>query len=352
MGSTLLAQIEETAAKRSDAGEAELRVVGIANSRRALLDQGGVSLAEGPAGSPATWAEQLANSGEEADAIIVRALEHTSDPRIFVDCTASDHVSARYEELLSSGACVVAANKRAFSGSMGRYRRLTEAAARASHAYFETTVGAGLPVLRTIRDLVAAGDEIQSVEGVFSGTLGFVLGEVMAGQRFSQALAEARALGYTEPDPREDLSGQDVVRKLVIAARGGGLRIEPEHVGVEPLLPGEGWGDGDIEAFLAKTREADEAFSRHRFEALERGRHLCYLGSVSREGASVGLTSVGSEHPCFGLRGTDSVVIIHTRRYPTPVVIRGAGAGPEVTAAGVLADILTAVRESTNQGVS
>ncbi len=262
--------------------------------------------------------------------------------------TANEEVCARYEELLASGAAVVAANKRAFSGSMARYRALTNLEADGARAYFETTVGAGLPVLRTISDLVATGDEIVSVEGVFSGTLGFVLGEVMAGQSFSEALAEARAQGYTEPDPREDLSGQDVVRKLLIVARVAGMVIEPADVTVELLLPGEGWQDGGIDAFMARTREVDETFAQRRTSAIEQGRHLCFLGSVSRESATVGLTAVAAEHPCFGLRGTDNVVIIHTARYPTPVVVRGAGAGAEVTAAGVLADILTALRESTN----
>ena len=339
VGAALLTQIEEMADRCDKRGGTVLRLVGVASSRRGLLDGSGVPIAD--------WQRQLEGSDRPADAVIEQALEPTRGPRIFVDCTASEEVSARYEELLASGAAVVAANKRAFSGSMARYRALTNPAAGGVRAYFETTVGAGLPVLRTISDLVATGDEIVSVEGVFSGTLGFVLGEVMAGQSFSEALAEARARGYTEPDPREDLSGQDVVRKLLIVARVAGMVIEPTDVSVELLLPGDGWQDGGIDAFMAKTRGVDETIAQRRASAIEQGRHLCFLGSVSREGATVGLTAVGPEHPCFGLRGTDNVVIIRTARYPTPVVVRGAGAGPEVTAAGVLADILAAVREST-----
>ena len=341
VGAALLTQIEAMAQRCDQGGGTVLRLAGVASSRRGLLNAGGVTIAD--------WQQQLEVSDCGADAVIEQALEPTRSPRIFVDCTASEEVSARYEELLASGAAVVAANKRAFSGSMGLYRALTNPGGRDARAYFETTVGAGLPVLRTINDLVATGDEVVSVEGVFSGTLGFVLGEVMAGQSFSEALAEARAKGYTEPDPRADLSGHDVVRKLLIVARVAGMVIEPADVSVELLLPGDGWQDGGVDAFMAQTRGVDETFAQRRASAIEQGRHLCFLGSVSRESATVGLTAVAPEHPCFGLRGTDNVVIIRTARYPTPVVVRGAGAGPEVTAAGVLADILAAVRESTNQ---
>jgi aspartokinase/homoserine dehydrogenase 1 len=219
--------------ERGDPAGKTLRLVWLASSRRGLLDGGGVSIAN--------WQQHLEASDRAADIVIEQALEPASGRRIFVDCTASEEVSARYEELLASGAAVVAANKRAFSDSMDRFRTLTSPADLGARAYFETTVGAGLPVLRTISDLVATGDEIVSVEGVLSGTLGFVLGEVMAGQRFSEALAEARALGYTEPDPREDLSGQDVVRKLLIVVRVAGMVVEPVDVTVELLLPGEGW---------------------------------------------------------------------------------------------------------------
>ena len=341
VGSALLAQIEEMEARRHVGAGAELRLVGVANSTRGLLDGGGISTTD--------WRQQLDGSDRSADDVIEQAMKASRGPKIFVDCTASEEVSARYEDLLASGTSVVAANKRAFSGSIDRYSALTKPAAGGARAYFETTVGAGLPVLRTISDLVATGDEVVSVEGVFSGTLGFLLGEVMAGQSFSEALTEARARSYTEPDPREDLSGQDVLRKLLIVARVAGMVMEPTDVSVELLLPGDGWQDSGIDEFMSKTRELDEMFAQRRASAIEKGRYLCFLGSVSRESATAGLTAVTPEHPCFGLRGTDSVVVIRTVRYPTPLVIRGPGAGPEVTAAGVLADILTAARESTNQ---
>ncbi len=341
VGAALLTQIEEMAHKGDEGGGTVLRLVGVASSRRSLLDGSGVSIAE--------WQQHLEASDRAPDAVIEQALEPTRGAKIFVDCTASEEISGRYEDLLASGTAVVAANKWAFSGSMDRYRALTSPAAGSARAYFETTVGAGLPVLRTISDLVATGDEIVSVEGVFSGTLGFVIGEVMAGRSFSEALAEARAGGYTEPDPREDLSGRDAVRKLLIVARVAGMVIEPADVRVESLLPGDGWQNSGIDSFMSRTPEVDETFAQRRTDAIEQGRHLCFLGSVSREGATVGLTAVAREHPCYGISGTDNVIIIRTVRYPTPVVVRGAGAGPEVTAAGVLADILAAVRESTNQ---
>ena len=341
VGAALLTLLEEIEARCDVGGRAELRLVGVANSRRGLLDEGGVPITD--------LQQRLADSDHAADAIIEQALDPSRGPNIFVDCTASDDVSARYEDLLASGTAVVAANKLAFSGSMDRYDALTKLRTGGARAHFETTVGAGLPVLRTIRDLVEIGDEIVSVDGVLSGTLGFLLGEVMEGQSFSEALAEARALGYTEPDPREDLSGQDMLRKLLIVARVAGMIIEPTDVDVELLLPGDAWQDGGIDEFMARTRELDETFAQRRASAIGQGRYLCFLGSVSRESATCSLTTVTPEHPCFGLRGTDNVVIIRTVRYPTPVVIRGPGAGSEVTAAGVLTDILTAARVATNQ---
>jgi len=340
VGAALLAQLEEVAKRRAERGETELLVVGLANSRRSLVDVGGIPLAD--------WSRLLDESTDSAAADVGGALGHAPGAKIFVDCTASEDVAARYEGLLAAGTAVIAANKRAFSASMDRYRALTDPTPSSGRAYFETTVGAGLPVIGTISDLVATGDEILSVEGVFSGTLGFVLGEVMAGRSFSEALAQAQEEGYTEPDPREDLSGQDVLRKLLIVARVSGMVLEPEEVSVQPLLAGSEWQEGDIEAFMARVSEADETFARQRAEAIEQGQYLCYLGSVSQDGASVGLAAVGPGHPCFGLRGTDNVFVLRSRRYPTPMVIRGAGAGPEVTAAAVLADILTAVKESTN----
>jgi aspartokinase/homoserine dehydrogenase 1 len=274
-------------------GGAALSLVGLASSRRGLLDQSGITIPD--------WQQHLAESDHAAAAVVGQALELGGGHKIFVDCTASEEVSAQYEDLLASGTSVVAANKRAFSESMGRYRALKKPGAGGARAYFETTVGAGLPVLRTIRDLVATGDEIVSVEGVFSGTLGFLLGEVMAGQSFSEALAEARRLAYTEPDPREDLSGQDMLRKLVIVARVAGMVIEPAEVDVELLLPGESWQEGGVDEFMDRTRELDEVFTQRRTGAIEQGGYLCFLGSVSRESATATLTAVTPEHPCYGL---------------------------------------------------
>ena len=181
VGAALLTQIAEIQGGCDVAGGTELRLAGLASSRRGLIDDHGISVRD--------WQEQLAESGDAANVVIEQALEPSRGPKIFVDCTASDDVSDRYEDLLAAGVSVVAANKRAFSESMDRYRALTKPVVGGARAYFETTVGAGLPVLRTIRDLVATGDEIVSIEGVFSGIMGFLLGEVMAGQSFSEALA-------------------------------------------------------------------------------------------------------------------------------------------------------------------
>ena len=279
--------------------------------------------------------------------MIKSAIDSDHPCRVFVDATASDEVTEDYESLLKAGVAVVSANKLAFSGAMKRFETLRGLGSQGMGLFFETTVGAGLPILRTIEDLVATGDEIERVEGVLSGTVGFISDRLMAGATFSEALKEADDLGFTEPDPREDLGGRDVARKLVILGRMAGFSFEMDDVNIEPLLPGEGWENMTVDEFWKRLPEVDAYFSERRERALAGGHTLRYLASVDGDHASVRMTEVPEDHPCASLSNSENLVTIISTRYAnTPLVVRGPGAGPDVTAAGVFADILRALAES------
>ena len=315
-----------------------LRLTGVASSRSAVLNRAGID--------PGDWRDSLEAGGEPAAALIEAAIDSPHHPRIFVDCTASSVLPESYERLLAAGVSVVAANKVGFAGSGAEWERLHEVSREGGAIYYETTVGAGLPVLRTVADLAATGDQIVRLQGVLSGTLGYLCDEVMKGQRFSEAVREAHELGYTEPDPRDDLSGLDVARKLVILARSAGLELEPDVVSVEPLLPAEA-ADGALEDFWERLPSLDEPMEKRRAEAEASGGRLVYLGTVEPGKASVGLEVVPGDHPCWTLRGSENLILVVSERYLTvPLVVRGPGAGPAVTAAGVFADVLRARAEA------
>jgi aspartokinase/homoserine dehydrogenase 1 len=335
VGGALLEQVARVAPVLEAERGIALRLVGVAGSSRGLLDASGIALESGV--PPAL--EPLPSAGA---ALVEAAVADRSAVRVFVDCTADGGLPSSYRRLLDAGAAVVCANKRGFSGEYDAYRRVREPRPGYPRAWLETTVGAGLPVLSTVEDLRATGDAILSVEGVLSGTLSFLFNEVMQGRRFSEAVRDARERGYTEPDPREDLSGQDVVRKLVILGREAGWRLEPETVCVEPILPGTGWAELSVDEFMDRLVEVDAHFEALREAAASRAGRLCHLASVSEGVARVWVGEVDPEHPCHGLRGADNLVAIRTARYPNPLVVRGAGAGFDVTAAGVLADVVRA----------
>ncbi len=335
VGRTLLAQLAAGAGARDDV---ELRLLGVAGRERMVFAREGID--------PERWQEAL-DAGEPVDLARLAALarERSTACRVVADCTASDTPAELFEELLAAGVSVVSANKRPFAGSLERWRRLQAAAAGSGAALlFEATVGAGLPVLNTLADLVRTGDRVHRIEGVLSGTLNFVLGRVMAGTALSEAVREAHAAGLTEPDPFEDLSGADVARKLLILARASGYPLEPDAVKVEPLLPGSGWQGLGLDALCARLADdVDAVFAERAAAARAVGRTLVMLGEVTPAGARVRLAEVELTHPAAGLPASDNLVAFTTDRYHvTPLVVRGPGAGPEVTAAGVLADVLRA----------
>ena len=327
-----------------------LSVVGLANSRHVLFDGQGIELRQ--------WRERLQatphvpTSSAEVKGLLDK-LRRFSAP-VLVDCTAAEGMEALYEEAFRLGIHVVAANKKPLTLPLPSTRRL-HALARCYHRayHYETTVGASLPVIQTLQDLVRTGDTVRLIEGSFSGTLGYLSNEVSRGVPLSQAVRAARAKGYTEPHPRDDLAGTDAARKALILARELGLAVSLEDVKVEPFVPPELLAESDVERFLAALERLDGAFSA-RIETLRAEgkvpRYLARIEPTGPEGRAVlrvGPMAVPQEHPATRLRGTKAFVAFTTERYSEhPLLVQGAGAGGAVTAAGVLADILKMARVS------
>lgn len=339
VGEALLGQLAQRQERLREERGFHLTLAGVIRRRKGVIRSGGLD--------PSGWREEVEGGEADLEALVEAAIHAFPRPAVFVDLTADDAPVAHYARLLREGVSVVTANKRGVSGSGELYRTLREASARGGGLYTETTVGAGLPVLRTLADLVATGDRVERIEGVLSGTLSYLASRAMDEGPFSTLVREAHGVGFTEPDPRDDLSGMDVARKLVILARTVGMEIEPEAVEVEPMLPVDAWADLELEEFWRVLPEADAAMAARIREVKERGHRLVYLAEISGEGARVGLREVDPSHPCYTLPAGDNLFAIHSRHYrTTPLVIQGPGAGPDVTAAGVFADILRAAAES------
>ena len=335
VGSRLLELLERQVPGLRSAG-LDLRLCGLANSRRMVLDAEGIPLGEA--------LERLQASPTPSDVESLKAFIGSRRPEVaaFVDCSASAVLAGHYPGLLEAGFHVVSANKKANAGSLALHRAIREAAARRRRRfYYETNVGAGLPVIDTVKGLVAAGDRLLRFEGILSGSLSYILGCLGEGVALSEAVRSAMAQGFTEPDPRDDLSGADVGRKVLILARESGLELEPAEVQVEGLLPADFDATGPLDAFLARLPELDEPFRRRIASLKSEGKVLRYAGSVGPDGAKVGLLEAGAEHPLFGVQGGENALSFLTAHYsPRPMVIRGYGAGAAVTAAGVLSDVL------------
>jgi aspartokinase/homoserine dehydrogenase 1 len=272
------------------------------------------------------------------DHIQTDALPHT----VIVDCTADEGMARRYVEWMRRGIHVVTPNKKAGSSDLAYYDELRRASREGSaHYLYETTVGAGLPIIQTLRDLIQTGDEVSRVEGVLSGTLSYLFNSFDGTRPFSEVVAEARAKGYTEPDPRDDLSGMDVARKVVILAREMGLRTELGDIELQGLVP-PGLEEGSVDDFLNALRDHDQGIASAFEQSRERGEKLRFIGSIERDGkATVRLRSIPASDALARLNLTDNMVQFSTARYtPNPLIVQGPGAGPEVTAAGVFADLL------------
>jgi bifunctional aspartokinase / homoserine dehydrogenase 1 len=265
-------------------------------------------------------------------------LPHT----VLIDCTADGDVAKHYRDWLAAGIHVITPNKKANSAGLDFYRSLQDAKrASGAHYLYEATVGAGLPVIQTLRDLRETGDEITSIEGIFSGTLAYLFNVYDGTVPFSAIVREAKQRGYTEPDPRDDLSGTDVARKLIILGREMGLKLELSDVQIESLVPG-GLEGGSSDEFLARLSDFD-AGMQHRYEAARgKGKVLRYVGRITSQGAAtVSLAELDGKHAFANIALTDNVVRFATARYcDNPLIVQGPGAGPAVTAGGVFADLL------------
>ncbi len=336
VGSALLRQIEKQHARLESRFNLDLRVRAIARSDRMLLGDRRIDL-EG-------WQSAFDRGAEDLD---LDAFEAHVNPdhlphAIIIDCTASEFIASRYSDWLSRGIHVITPNKKAFSGPFENYRALQAAADKGSaHFFYETTVGAALPVITTLCDLIHTGDQVHSVQGIFSGTLAYLFNVYDGSRPFSDIVREARENGFTEPDPRDDLSGMDVARKLTILARELGESIEIGDFPVQNLVP-EALSDCSIDEFLARLPEYDADIEGMYRDAANEGRRLRYVARFEAGGdASVGLEAVDADHPFSNINLTDNIVQFKSDRYSAnPLVVQGPGAGPEVTAAGVFADLL------------
>jgi aspartokinase/homoserine dehydrogenase 1 len=336
IGSTLLDQIAgESARLRRDFG-IDLRVRGIADSRKMTLGETGIDIAG--------WKKTLSERSEPMN--LSSFIEHVDADffphSVLIDCTTSDRLPGYYAEWLRRGFHIITPNKKGCTAALGKYDEIMAEAKRMQRYYlYETTVGAGLPIIGTLRDLIQTGDHIKRIEGVFSGTLAFLFWKYDGSVPFSSLVSEAKELGYTEPDPRDDLSGMDIVRKTVILAREVGHRVEVEDVPVDGLVPEE-LEQVEIDEFLERMPQMDAKMEQLHRRAQENGMVLKYAGIIEEDGScTVGLKEYPREHPFARITGSDNIVAFTTARYDSqPLVVQGPGAGPQVTAGGVFADLL------------
>lgn len=335
VGGMLIEQIRSQQEKLMQTHRLKLNVVGIASSHKAVFSRAGIDLA--------TYREQLDASPESSserlrDGVVGMNIFNS----VFVDCTASKEVAELYQTFLDNNISVVAANKVAASSSYEIYRRLKSTALQRGVKYlFETNVGAGLPIIGTINDLVSSGDRILKIEAVLSGTLNFIFNAISDKVPFSETVRLAKELGYSEPDPRIDLSGQDVVRKLVILTREAGYKAEQDEVEKHLFVPDEMFS-GSLEDFWKKLPELDADFEARRQVLSAEGKRWRFVAKMENGEMSVGLQAVDSRHPFYGLEGSNNIVLLTTERYHEyPMLIQGYGAGAEVTAAGVFANIMS-----------
>ncbi len=338
IGSTLLRQLKENLPFLRKQRRVDIKLIGIANIDHMAFDEKGISLER--------WSTHLEESGEPTrlGAFVDRMLALNLPNSIFLDCTAGDEPVQEYVRILQSNVSVVTPNKRANSGSMEQYEKLHNATiGRGSHFYYETNVGAGLPIINTLNDLIASGDKIIRIEAVLSGTLSYIFNTFTGAAPFSQVVAEARNQGLTEPDPRHDLSGLDVARKILILAREAGLQMELSEIELEDLLPEPCRHVKSVETFLHTLADFDAEMEAKRSKAAGQGKALRYMAILQNNRARVMLQAVDMNHPFYFLSGSDNVVSFTTTRYKErPLIVRGPGAGAEVTAAGVFADVLRA----------
>ncbi|MCF2603824.1 bifunctional aspartate kinase/homoserine dehydrogenase I [Parabacteroides distasonis] len=336
VGGNLLEQIRIQRPKLMEQNGLKLNVVGISNSKKARILREGINLDN--------YREELRLHGEDSNPqhLCDEILKMNIFNSVFVDCTASPDVAALYGTLMNNNVSVVAANKEAASSPYENYIKLKETARHRDIKFlFETNVGAGLPIINTMNDLINSGDHILKLEAVLSGTLNFIFNTISAEIPFSKAIQMAKESGYSEPDPRIDLCGKDVIRKLVILAREAGYRVDQSDVKRNLFIP-ESFFEGTLEDFWRQVQTLDEHFERQRQQLEAEGKHFRFVARMEKGACEVGLQAVDSHHPFFDLEGSNNIIMISTERYHEyPMIIKGYGAGADVTAAGVFADIIS-----------
>lgn len=336
IGGTLIEQIRDQKEELRKRYSIDFNVAGLANSKKMVFKEDGIDLKN--------WREELAGSEEESgiQEFIHRMKELNLSNSIFVDNTANKYIPDYYKEILDANISITTPNKVATSSSYASYMELKKTA-RDKGVYFlyETNVGAGLPIISTIKSLINSGDKIEKIEAVVSGSLSYIFNQFDGSEPFSSLVKKAKELGYTEPDPREDLSGQDVKRKITILGREAGFAIEPEEVILEPILPSKVMDADGIDDFFHKLEHFDKEMKNLAASTSQEGKVLRFIAQTSTEDARISLRKVDVNHPFHGLSGADNMVVITSQRYKTrPLVVKGPGAGAEVTAGGVFADLL------------
>ena len=336
VGGSLVEQIRCQQQKLMMENGLKLHVVGIIDAAKAMFSREGFDLAN--------FREELLEKGKDSSLQTIRdeIIGMNIFNSVFVDCTASADIASLYKDFLQHNISVVAANKIAASSAYENYRELKTIARQRGVKYlFETNVGAGLPIINTINDLIHSGDKILKIEAVLSGTLNYIFNKISADIPFSEAIHMAKEAGYAEPDPRIDLSGKDVIRKLVILAREAGYPVEQADVKRNLFIP-EKYFEGSLEDFWKNIKDTDAGFEEKRQLLEAEGKRFRFVAKMENGACEVGLQAVDSHHPFYELEGSNNIIMISTERYHEyPMIIKGYGAGADVTAAGVFADIIS-----------
>ena len=336
VGGSLIEQIRCQQQKLMQERGLKLKVVGIADGHHALFTRAGVDLSQ--------YKEELAEKGMPSSTQVLHdeIIGMNIFNSVFVDCTASAEVASLYKDFLMNNISVVAANKIAASSEYSVYSELKQIARRRGVKFlFETNVGAGLPIINTINDLINSGDKILKIEAVLSGTLNYIFNKISADIPFSKTIKMAQEERYSEPDPRIDLSGKDVIRKLVILAREAGYKLEQEDVEKHLFVPND-FFEGPLEEFWKKVPSLDADFESRRQKLEDENKRWRFVAKLEDGKGSVSLQEVDSKHPFYGLEGSNNIILLTTERYKEyPMMIQGYGAGASVTAAGVFADIMS-----------